>query len=1016
MRNLAKGDLPGHEFHGNQWTDGGYSQKYIIIHGGHNFDVPDKLSVGTGEGGGSSQILRPLGNGIYGYVAATEEEAKAALPYARIYAEKYGGSDPTLHAFEVEMKPGDVLQLGQMFNENLRMPEDRALSVRYAAANALPVGPERSAAYAALPRTSWAQDQREKNTVPFVTEPLPIGSTEIAVNDTSRLSRAGKWPLSTPDAQILADLKGHSKNWFAPPVTKGDLPGHDFRGNQWTGNGGQQDLASTGGEKPGWHGGDIEHPPDPPKPTGAWYQDATPDQQAVLDTMPRISEFQDLELTTETDDVHEVASSNFEDSEVAPGVREMPVEPVPADDGALTYNDPLYSGAKEQARISALAVAIRASGKIAPLHVGLFANGNWAVLEGQHRLRALASMGYKSIPAKVIVDMDSAVQKGDLPGHEFRGNQWTGGTGSPEFKAWFGDSKVVDEIGHPLVVFHGTTHDIAEFQPKQGQQDADHGAGIYLTDNPEDASANYAGEGPDLTNRIELRAEQIASENEWDFRDQRALDQASTELNGRQANVMPLYARMVNPVVLGGDNPTYMDEKQGLKFVAAVRAGMDASDASQTEARAKLSSMMDVAFDGGATAEKMISMGKEAAQYVEDSSTGRLIGNEVVRQALVKTGYDGIIDHTVSKKWGSESGRTKPMVGVNRDTTHYIVFSSRQVKSAVGNVGSYDLTSPDVTKGDVAGHEFHGNQYTGGGISDSRRTPPDSWTQPSTNAFARGMTEEQVTTEWLTNSKVAQNLNGSYHFYHGSPNMQIDSLRAGSQLATSEREARRFSAHDRGLRQRDMRVYAVDVMPWEIHPGHWATLKDDYRIRYSIGAKVTKRDDVRKEFNPDQSRDDHGRWDSGGNFSSLKTMPSEIDGVPIEKRTLDSNVLAIANGNGILVNTNRKSSAVWKNMVEYQQKAFDAGWQSSPDPNHIVYHELGHVLSKRGGGIDKDSYRTNTNGNSNPYFKTTAAKVSRYAGTNGQEYVAEVYAATRAGRSFDADVMRVYSDLGGPKL
>jgi len=34
---------------------------------------------------------------------------------------------------------------------------------------------------------------------------------------------------------------------------------------------------------------------------------------------------------------------------------------------------------------------------------------------------------------------------------------------SPEFKAWFGDSKVVDEAGEPLVVYHGTTADFDEF-------------------------------------------------------------------------------------------------------------------------------------------------------------------------------------------------------------------------------------------------------------------------------------------------------------------------------------------------------------------------------------------------------------------------------------------------------------------------------------------------------------------------------------------------------------------------
>jgi len=63
---------------------------------------------------------------------------------------------------------------------------------------------------------------------------------------------------------------------------------------------------------------------------------------------------------------------------------------------------------------------------------------------------------------------------------------------TPEFKKWFGDSKVADEKGKPLVVYHGTASDITSF--KQG--DGWYGKGIYLTDNPEYAS-DFATEGSD---------------------------------------------------------------------------------------------------------------------------------------------------------------------------------------------------------------------------------------------------------------------------------------------------------------------------------------------------------------------------------------------------------------------------------------------------------------------------------------------------------------------------------------
>jgi hypothetical protein len=50
---------------------------------------------------------------------------------------------------------------------------------------------------------------------------------------------------------------------------------------------------------------------------------------------------------------------------------------------------------------------------------------------------------------------------------------------TPEFKRWFGDSKVVDENGEPLVVYHGTADDVSVFGlSRNGAL----GGGIYFTD------------------------------------------------------------------------------------------------------------------------------------------------------------------------------------------------------------------------------------------------------------------------------------------------------------------------------------------------------------------------------------------------------------------------------------------------------------------------------------------------------------------------------------------------------
>src|SRR5690606_36719776 len=98
-------------------------------------------------------------------------------------------------------------------------------------------------------------------------------------------------------------------------------------------------------------------------------------------------------------------------------------------------------------------------------------------------------------------------------------------TETEEFRTWAGtDAPVIepDEISNfdcsgdgPFVVrgFHGTTNEFREFDASvKGNLEGQFGAVNYFTSSEEDARANYAGEGPDLTNRIEQGAERLADE------------------------------------------------------------------------------------------------------------------------------------------------------------------------------------------------------------------------------------------------------------------------------------------------------------------------------------------------------------------------------------------------------------------------------------------------------------------------------------------------------------------------
>jgi len=64
-------------------------------------------------------------------------------------------------------------------------------------------------------------------------------------------------------------------------------------------------------------------------------------------------------------------------------------------------------------------------------------------------------------------------------------------TKTPEFKKWFGDSKVADEAGKPLVVYHGTNADFSTFKTRRSK--TDNRLGAYFTESEEAAWQVHGG-------------------------------------------------------------------------------------------------------------------------------------------------------------------------------------------------------------------------------------------------------------------------------------------------------------------------------------------------------------------------------------------------------------------------------------------------------------------------------------------------------------------------------------------
>lgn len=94
-------------------------------------------------------------------------------------------------------------------------------------------------------------------------------------------------------------------------------------------------------------------------------------------------------------------------------------------------------------------------------------------------------------------------------------------TASPQFKAWFGASKVVDDSGEPLVMYHGTSKDVDFDKFKVGAR------GAWFTSHTGDAS-NYAKDNESKETKYDHYSGKFNDVNTAD-------------------RVMPVYLKIVNP-------------------------------------------------------------------------------------------------------------------------------------------------------------------------------------------------------------------------------------------------------------------------------------------------------------------------------------------------------------------------------------------------------------------------------------------------------------------------------------
>jgi DNA (cytosine-5)-methyltransferase 1 len=317
-------------------------------------------------------------------------------------------------------------------------------------------------------------------------------------------------------------------------------------------------------------------------------------------------------------------------------------------------------------------------------------------------------------------------------------------TDTPAFKRFIEGTKAVDEEGAPKRLYHGTTHEFDAFNPTLANVENHHGRGIYLTSSAEDVGANYATrQGADIKSRIESRHEEMV--DVWDDPDEasslvdewaaahperkadadvlraavgdpesvsagpRLLDEvtrwkAEQQIAGQHGGaVLPLYAAIKKPVDLRPGKVTRFDietkwSEDGEDFLGEEGLGVQAKEAIQRVARDydddnladEVLSVLDDP-DGFTAADLEQAVRRVGSDWYADgerSSPGQFL-QDVYREM----GFDGIVI-SADKEFGAGRKFGQRMPGINPDTEHWVAFEPTQVKSATGNVGTWNPKDP----------------------------------------------------------------------------------------------------------------------------------------------------------------------------------------------------------------------------------------------------------------------------------------------------------------------------------
>ena len=270
-------------------------------------------------------------------------------------------------------------------------------------------------------------------------------------------------------------------------------------------------------------------------------------------------------------------------------------------------------------------------------------------------------------------------------------------TNTPEFKAWFGDSKVVDADGKPLVVYHGGKDKINVFDERfGGETTADNEHGAFYFSNSEQVGEDYSREA--FKRRYQDNPESLVDDGFATEEDVESHEEANdvyewvANLAENNLQVVQGFLSMQNPLIIDAKHQNLRDLEKKFHIQNAIgfMKGNQVDEIPEQfyDEMSYLQSDIDD-FKSEIEDRARDNNGLEADDTIEDymlnEATDEVLSENGFEQELPE--YDGLIIKNVIDDIGYGSAGYQDV---------YIALYPTQIKSATGNNGDFDPTNPDI--------------------------------------------------------------------------------------------------------------------------------------------------------------------------------------------------------------------------------------------------------------------------------------------------------------------------------